>query len=68
MSFKYLSDDQLYEIQKEAIDAGLTGERPALFAPINRRFTAFIQRVGSELAQLTVDLNKLNGARRAEMF
>lgn len=64
MPFKYLTDDQLYEVQQAAQDAGLLVERVALFAPIDPSFAARIQRAGADLAQLTIDLHKLNATRR----
>lgn len=64
MIFKYLTDDQLYEVQQAAVDSGLAAERTALLAPIDPAYVGGIPQAGATLAQLTIDLNRLNSTRR----
>jgi endonuclease G len=64
MPFRYLTDDEVYEIQQAAIGANLAGERLALFAPMDPAFVGNIANVAAAIPQLSVDLHNLNRTRR----
>lgn len=55
-----LPEDRVRDLHAAAVDAYLADQRQALFEGVNRAFAAAIPRSPSPIAQLLVDLSRLN--------